>query len=251
MPDLPEGQARRASLRRWPLVALVALAVGGAVSAALAAPVAGGTRQAVISGTFMMRARVTVAVNVRGEHAGERIRRVWVITGTGCGSLGCARLRVRRALGAGREATVWLAARRSGVYEGRGSFFVALRCLGRVDRHGSRVPYTLTLWVTRSVLVGSIPYATVIGARYLNRSRTDMTRCPLGPSHDAGVYTGTLRSALPAPPPATGTTTTTTLTGPTGTSPATTTAPPATNTTPAPTPTPAPTTGTLTTPPGG
>ncbi|WP_249010103.1 hypothetical protein [Conexibacter sp. DBS9H8] len=186
-----------------------------------------------------MSARVTVAVNVRGEHAGERIRRVWVITGTGCGSLGCARLRVRRALGAGREATVWLAARRSGVYEGRGSFFVALRCLGRVDRHGSRVPYTLSLWVTRSVFVGSIRYATAIGARYLNRSRTDMTRCPLGPSHDAGVYTGTLRSALPAPPPSSGTTTTTvTLTSPTGTSPATTTtAPPATNTTPGPAPT--------------
>jgi hypothetical protein len=147
-----------------------------------------------------MRGVITQAVDVTGERRGERVRRTWAIHPAGCARNVCQRLQVVRNRGRIRDSYVVLHRVGRGRYRGKGIFFVALKCLGRRYRLGSRVPYTITLQIARRELVGSVWYATSIRATYTNRSRTDATRCPLGPASDAARYVGKLTSRLPPRP---------------------------------------------------
>jgi hypothetical protein len=172
------------------------------------------------------------------------VRRRWVIHSVGCVGGVCSRLHVIRNRSDVRNSYVVLQRVGAGAYRGSGAFWVGLECLGRRYRLGSRAPYTITLHVTRRRRVGAVWYATSIRATYTNHSRTDTTRCPLGPASDAARYDGALKSRLPAVPvtkttPTNTTGTTTTPTGTTTTPTGTTTTPTGTTTTP---------TGTTTTP---
>jgi PKD repeat protein len=89
-----------------------------------------------------------------------------------------------------------------GRYVGRGSFWVPLRCAGRVVRHGGRATETITVRITRTTMVGATRFATAVRATYNNPSRQNLTRCPGGIGHDAATYRGQLTSPLPGPPSA-------------------------------------------------
>jgi hypothetical protein len=153
-----------------------------------------------VTGTFTMRARVTTAVNVPGEYAGQELIRRWVIIGHGCTRDVCRSLELDRQRGDGLESSLTLHRSRGGGYAGGGVFEVALECNGHVYPDGSRAPYVITLKVARARLIGGIRFARLITASYVNAARSDSTPCPLGPSHDAAVYTGTITGGLPRPP---------------------------------------------------
>jgi PKD repeat protein len=193
--------------RGLPAVAVV-VAFAGAI-AAPAAPARSGPSaraprlagiDARVVGTFAMSARVTVAVNLRGERVGELLRRGWTIVPSHCRGSVCELLRLDRERSAGRHDHLTLHRVGRGRYTGRGVFFAALSCLGRIYRLGSRVPYRITLTVRGATMVEGTRFARRITASYENPRRSDATPCPLGPSHDAASYTGRASSPVPSPP---------------------------------------------------
>ena len=184
---------------RWTSV-LVVLGVAFCCAALPAAAVA--APDARVSGTFSMRAKVTSAVDVVGEHRGEILSRRWVIVPGGCTVDVCRSLQLDRQRSDNLYSVITLSRRGPGSYAGSGVFYAALECRGRIHPHGSRIPYRITLRVAATREVGGIVFASRIVATYVNRRRSDSTRCPLAPSHDAGVYTGRLTSGLPSPPTA-------------------------------------------------
>jgi hypothetical protein len=191
--ELTSGACKRASV----LVVLgVAFCCVASPAAALAAT------NARVSGTFSMRAKVTSAVDVVGEHQGEILSRRWVIVPGGCTVDVCSSLQLDRQRSDNLYSVITLRRRGPGSYAGHGVFYAALECRGRLYPHGSRIPYRITLRVTATREVGGIVFARRIAATYVNRQRSDSTRCPLAPSHDAGVYTGRLTSGLPSAPTA-------------------------------------------------
>ena len=153
-----------------------------------------------VMGTFTMRARVTTAVNVLGEHVGERLTRRWVIAARGCNGSVCETLELRRQRGDNRHSKITLHRTGPGRYRGRGVFYAALSCNGKVFRHGSRVQYRITLTVAAATEVGGMTFARRITAWYDNRSRANRTRCTLEPRHDAARSRGRLTTPLPAAP---------------------------------------------------
>jgi hypothetical protein len=153
-----------------------------------------------VHGTFSMRAKVTAAVNVRGERVGEVLRRRWVITSSDCRRNICRRLRLDRQRSDHHYSRVTLLRTGPGRYRGTGAFETALSCLGTVAPHGSRAVYLITLRVTAATTIGGVRFAQRIAATYDNRKRSDTTRCPLGPSHDAARYRGRVTSQLPLAP---------------------------------------------------
>jgi PKD repeat protein len=193
---------------RWGLPALVAVAMLCAIGAPRVAARPGPAPQARraspsdarVVGTFAMSARVTAAVNVRGEHVGERLARTWRVVPSDCRASVCQLLRLDRDRSGGRHARITLHRVGPGRYFGQGVFYVGLVCLGRVHPYGSRVPYQITLTVRAATRVDGIRFARQITATYVNPQRSDSTQCPLGPSHDAARYTGTASSPPPSPP---------------------------------------------------
>ncbi len=191
---------------------LGAMEVSGFAARSLAALLAAGATQAVpavradrsgearVLGTFVMRARVTVAVGVTGEAPGEVVTRRWVITASGCRDDACAALELVRQRGDGLVSRLSLRPAGAGRYTGSGTFDVALLCRGHVYRRGSSAPYQIELRVTRATRIGGIRFARTISATYINLTRSDSTPCPLPPSHDAAVYSGRVTTGLPSAP---------------------------------------------------
>ena len=149
-----------------------------------------------------MFARVTVAKNVRGEHAGRLLRRRWLISPQSCSGDICQALDLDRERSAGIDESLALRRVAAGTYAGSASFYVALSCKHKTYPHGSRARYLITLSVSSAVSVQGIAFARQITATYRNPKRSDSTPCVLGPSHDAARYTGDATSAIPSPPAA-------------------------------------------------
>jgi hypothetical protein len=189
--------------RQMALGLLVGLALsGGFVSAALAAGsgvvhVAPGR----VIGTFVMRGRITAAVNVRGERPGENVTRRWVFAGLQCAHSTCRRLALRRERSAGLYSSLILTRVGTSRYAGDSSFVSALECKGRVYPRGELVPYRITVRVMQSVTIQQVDFAVKLATTYTNLKRTDRTPCPLGSSHDAARYRGFVTSP-PSPPSA-------------------------------------------------
>jgi hypothetical protein len=154
-----------------------------------------------VAGTFTMFARVTQAVNVRGEHRGQLLQRTWTVRPQGCNGAVCARLVLDRQRSAGRRDTLTLFRIGRGVYAGHGAFDVPLRCRGVVYQQGAHAPYRIALHIRSAQVVQGIPFATSLKATYVNRFRQNKTPCRLGRSHDAARYRGTVQ-ALPGAPAA-------------------------------------------------
>jgi hypothetical protein len=135
-------------------------------------------------GTFQMTGHVTVAHNVRGEHVGEIVQRTWTFTPQ-CPTAPCATVQLVRARASGTD-TLMLQQTAPGIYAGQGSFSAPLRCHGQVYNPGETVPFRITVRVTAA----TGPVASAISARYVNRSRINLTRCIGLLGHDAAQYTG-------------------------------------------------------------
>jgi plastocyanin len=177
---------------RLAITTVVVLALGlGTAGVAM-----GRTVDARLTPTLVLRGRITSALRVPGEVAGQRITRRWTVRGAQCGRRWCRTLRLIRQRGAGFHSRLTLRRVAPGTYTGLGRFFVGLRCLGRVYRFGEVVPYRITLRITRATTIQGIPFADLVSARYVNPGRLDRTICPLGPSFDAASYAG----GPPSPP---------------------------------------------------
>ena len=79
-----------------------------------------------------------------------------------------------------------------GRYSGSGSFFLPLRCAGRVYARGEQVPFTISVQITLAVPFGSGVVATRVSATYVNRRRINRTPCVAALGHDAASYHGHL-----------------------------------------------------------
>lgn len=176
---------------------LLALALIAAAPAAGAAA----TPQGRIVGAFTMQGRIITAVRVLGEHRGQVVQRHWTFTGVGCGRRSCRQLLLRRERSAGQFDRLTLRPTGRGSYAGSGRFYAPLTCIGGIFPRGEIVPYRVTVRITRASKVQGIWFADRLAATYTNLHRIDLTRCPLGPSHDAASYTGTASPAVTAPTP--------------------------------------------------
>ncbi|MGA9856677.1 MAG: PKD domain-containing protein [Solirubrobacteraceae bacterium] len=154
-----------------------------------------------LSGAYIMRGRIVSAVRVPGEHSGQAVTRRWAFTGTACGRQSCRGLVLTRQRSANLTDRVVLRRTGPGRYKGSGRFYVALECRGALYPQGELAPYTVTVTIARTVTIQGIRIATRLTATYTNRSRTDRTICPVGPSHDSARYTGASRTP-PGPPAA-------------------------------------------------
>lgn len=174
--------------RRRTLAALLTLAasLGVAIAARAQSPL---THTARLQGQFDLNGRITVAHRVSGEHAGETVVRTWTFTPL-CPAGPCATVALTRQREAGTD-TLVLNVVAADVYAGRGRFYAPLRCGGRTIRRGEAVPFKITVHITGAALEGQVPVATNLTATYVNRKRTNRTRCVAKPGHDAAVYRGT------------------------------------------------------------
>jgi hypothetical protein len=165
-------------------------AVLAAPTAATAAAPAPPFPEARLQGSFELAGRVTAAHAVGGEHVGQTVARVWSFSST-CPSGQCAQVALVRSRGAGADSLV-LRRTGPGRYRGSGSFFLPLRCAGRVFARGEQVPFTVSVQITLAVPFGSGTVATRVRATYENRRRINRTPCVAALGHDAASYHGHL-----------------------------------------------------------
>src|SRR5207248_7799689 len=178
---------RGRAVRRIAAATALAFLLSGAVAAG-----ASGATAARLRGTFTMQGRITVADNVRGEHAGQRVRRTWTFYPQ-CKHGACRQVVLKRRRSArGLVDTLTLNRQSPGVYSRWGHFWMALKCNGRVVYHTAVAAERITVHITRAVREGGTRYATGIRASYYNPYRHQYTRCPGSIGHDSAVYTGHL-----------------------------------------------------------
>lgn len=164
-----------------------AILVLAAAAAAAAAPSFPDAR---LQGTFQLAGRVTAAHAVRGEHVGQIIARVWSFSST-CPSGPCAQVALVRSRAAASD-SLMLNRTGPGRYSGNGSFFLPLRCAGRLYPQGEKVPFTVNVRITLAVPFGDQSVATRVSATYVNRRRFNRTPCVAALGHDAASYHGHL-----------------------------------------------------------
>lgn len=176
-------------------VVLLVLAMAGAAAPTAAAQV----HDARLQGHWKMSGRVTRADGVRGEHAGQRVTRAWDFA-SACSSGPCTRVTLRRQRSAHRVDVLTLRRASAGVLKGSGKFYVPLRCAGRTYKRGGIAYFSVRVTISRAAVVQGKRFATRISATYVNSKRVNRTPCPGSLGRDAGTYSGSLSSAVPAPP---------------------------------------------------
>jgi hypothetical protein len=169
------------------LTAAIALAASAQAAPSTPAPSPAAAR---LQGVFQLTGRITVAVDVRGEHVGQKVRRRWTFAPE-CATGACAAVRLTRQRTGGVD-RLTLALRRPGYYTGSGSFYAPLRCGRRTLRHGELVPFTISVQITKAFVFGNAVLARQISATYTNRRRINLTRCVTPLIHDAARYRGQL-----------------------------------------------------------
>jgi hypothetical protein len=171
------------------LVLAVTVIAPAAVPTATAAALSP-TRSARLEGFFLLSGRVTVATNVSGERAGERVRRIWAFRPL-CAAGSCRRVELVRIRPGGRDRVI-LHRAAPGFYVGRGRFYAPLGCATMIYRQGEAVPFRVTVRITAAEPVGATVIATHLRAFYTNPSRRNLTPCVSAPGHDAAAYRGHL-----------------------------------------------------------
>ncbi|MEA2405054.1 MAG: hypothetical protein QOE08_1701 [Thermoleophilaceae bacterium] len=146
-----------------------------------------------------MAGRVTHAVGVRGEHAGQRVTRAWSFT-SACAIGPCRSVSLRRERTAHQFDSLRLRRVSPGTLTGRGRFYVRLRCAGRTYRHGGIAYYRVRVTIRSARVVQGTPFAIAIHATYTNSKRVNRTPCPGSLGRDAGSYSGRLSSPVPVAP---------------------------------------------------
>ena len=179
------ARRRSRALRAVLVAASLASAAGAASAVAQPPPV-----QSRLAGTYQMTGLITVAQFVRGEHVGEVVLRTWTFTPL-CVTGPCAQVRLDRGRRNATD-TVILTETSPGHYSGAGTFYAPLRCAGQAISAGAEVPFQITVTVTATTTApdGSV-LAQQISAKYVNKSRLNLTPCVIALGHDAARYTGT------------------------------------------------------------
>ncbi len=167
------------------LLALLAATLAAPIGARAQSPLAHTAR---LEGRFQMTGRITVARHVLGEHAGEVVTRAWTFTPL-CPAGPCQTVALTRQREGGID-TVTLHLVSAEHYAGRGRFYAPLRCGTRMVPRGEAVPFKIKVRITDAVLKGGVRVASELSASYVNRKRTNLTRCVAKPGHDAAVYHG-------------------------------------------------------------
>jgi hypothetical protein len=134
---------------------------------------------------------VTAAHAVGGERVGQTVARLWSFSST-CPSGQCAQVALVRSRAAASD-SLMLHRTVPGRYSGSGSFFLPLRCAGRVYPRGEEVPFTISVQITFAVPLGDASVATRVSATYVNRRRVNRTPCVAALGHDAASYHGHLQ----------------------------------------------------------
>ena len=172
-----------------------------AVAALVAATPAGAATDARLTGRFTLKGKITRAVHVRGEHKGQRVTRTWRFAPQ-CGRGVCTKVTLRRQRSAEKVQKLTLARTKIGTYSGRGKFYFALRCAGRVYKKGGVARTKVTVTITRTRTIQGQPFATAVKARYSNPGRANRTPCRgRGLGSDAARYGGRIVT-VPTPPAA-------------------------------------------------
>jgi hypothetical protein len=191
--------ADRLRITRRPAVAAMgAVALMGALSATPAwagtrARAAAGTSVARLEGQFLLAGQITADRGVQGEHVGQTFTRTWSFTPL-CSTGACAKVKLVRQRAGGSD-TLVLSRRSTAYYTGSGQFYAPLECAGKRYPQGYRVPFTITVRITASRLVGLDVLASRIDATYNNPTRINLTPCVAVPAHDAATYHGHLTSS--------------------------------------------------------
>ena len=175
-------------------IALACAVVAATLASAETAALGAGTRhpaepaRARLEGNYILKGRVTVATDVRGEHVGEHVTRRWKFTPM-CPAGRCLEVGLTRGR---RRAANELVLRRvaPGLYRGSGVFYRPLRCGRSLHKRGERAPFTITVRITAAVDFAGVIVATKIHATYVNRKRINLTRCVRPPARDSAVYNG-------------------------------------------------------------
>jgi hypothetical protein len=176
------GRARAAG---W-LATAAAVLTGAGAAAAQVDP----STTARLQGQFALTGQITVAVRIRGEHAGQRVLRSWTFTPL-CPTGGCEQVELVRQRQRGTDSVV-LNLQSPDYYVGHGRFFAPVRCGGRRHARGTSVPFTISVQITGARIVSGSAVATQVQASYVNPQRVNRSRCVTIPGHDAATYTGTL-----------------------------------------------------------
>lgn len=163
---------------------------------AVAAPAAAAV-PARLQGTFAMAGTVTRAAHIRGERAGDKVRRPWSFSST-CPSGPCPTVTLHRARGTGATDTLTLTQTGPGTYAGSGTFTIPVLCDGAVVPTGGVVPFRISVRVAAARDLGGTAYATAINANYDNPRRINHSGCPGPLGSDAARYSGALQTALGA-----------------------------------------------------
>ncbi len=164
---------------------VVLLAIGPAASAQPS--ILGAAR---LQGNFLLRGRITVATDVRGEHVGQRVTRRWTFVSQ-CPAGPCAQVALarRRAQGVDRLLLHRVSSTR---YAGAGTFYAPLRCAGTKYQNGEAVPFRITVRITAAVNFDGVIVATAVRASYVNGGRVNLTPCVRPPARERAVYRGRL-----------------------------------------------------------
>jgi hypothetical protein len=178
-------------MNRSRLALLAALVLALCAPSALGAAAAAVPEDASLEGYFLLAGRITTAVNVPGERAGQTLRRSWVFLPL-CPVGACADVELHRGGTHGR--TLVLHRRAPALYQGSGSFSTPLRCGARVFPGGATVPFSITVRILAAGTAGSSgagaqrTVATAIRATYSNPLRVNQTPCIAIPSREAATY---------------------------------------------------------------
>jgi hypothetical protein len=175
-----------------------ALLATAALAPWAAAATPGTPSAARLGGEFSLEGKVTAAVNVAGEHAGEVALRAWRFTPL-CNRGACAKVKLVRHKPRGSD-SVTLHRTSAGHYAGSGRFYAALKCGRRTYAKGEQVPFTITVHVTGAQVIAGVDTATRVRATYTSRSRKNLTPCVIAPSHDSASYHGHLVTSAPSGP---------------------------------------------------
>jgi hypothetical protein len=144
-----------------------------------------------LEGYFLLNGRITSAVHIPGEHAGQRLRRSWVFLPL-CRAGACVDVALIRSRG--RGGTIVLHRTAPALYQGEGSFFAPVRCGHRVFRTGATVPFAIAVRILSTRLAGSAGdgatrlVASAIRATYTNPLRVNRTPCVAVSARDSATY---------------------------------------------------------------
>jgi hypothetical protein len=171
-------------------LAVVAALTGGAGIVTATSAADSTPTEARLAGTYPMTGRITAAKYVRGEHVGETVQRTWMFTPL-CVSGPCTQVRLYRGRRTATD-TLILTQTTPGHYAGTGAFYAPLRCAGKIYSSGEEVPFTIKVAVTATTTApdGTI-LASQISAKYVNKTRLNLTPCVIVLGHDSARYTGT------------------------------------------------------------